>query len=227
MYESLFDEHHKLYKFAPGDYVRGEKKMARPSTGEYEGNLLCKQCDNEIIGGLESYGKQALFAQSSKSPNNPQCQSGITETGIPITRCLNVDYTKFKLFLLSILWRASISTRDFFRDINLGPYYEERIRRMIFDKDAGSEDLFPIIIFSWLTDKSAPSDFVGHPGKSRVTRGIRYVFPIGGLSFVFYVSPESFESRLLPFTVLLNNQVSIFHIPEGHGEKLLASYFDL
>lgn len=226
MYNSLFDKHHKLHKLSPAELVKGNKKILRPSSGEYEGGLLCCECDNEVIGQYESYGKRALFARRNESPDDPVCENGVTETGIPVTRCTNIDYKKFKLFLLSILWRASISTRGFFREVHLGPY-EDQIRRMILDDNPGNPDQFPVILLSWLSDKSIPPDFVAQPGKNRATKGIRYVFPVGGMTYVFHISPDSFDPMFLPFTILPNNQVTIFHIPDGMGWKLFAQYFKI
>jgi len=32
-----------------------------------------------------------------------------------------IDYAPFKLFLMSVLWRASVSTLEFFKLVSLGP----------------------------------------------------------------------------------------------------------
>ena len=226
MYEFLFDKHHKMYMVDPKKYIEGDKTFQRPPSGEYEGGILCAKCDNETIGQYETYGERVLFAGVNKSVSDPICQHGRTETGIPLTRCTNVDYTKFKLFLLSILWRASISKREFFRDVALGPY-EEQVRQMILGGDPKETEVFPVIMISWLFDSSMSPEFVAQPGINRATTGIRYVFPIGGTTYVFHVSPESFDKRLLPFTILPTNVITFFHMPEGKGWDMFRRYYNI
>jgi hypothetical protein len=46
------------------------------------------------------------------------------------------DYTAFKLFHWLNLWRASVATIREFEKVNLGPY-EEKLRRMLENHDAG------------------------------------------------------------------------------------------
>lgn len=50
-----------------------------------------------------------------------------------------VDYHRLKLFVLSLLWRASVSQHLFFRRVTLGPH-QETIRSMIDADDAGGVD---------------------------------------------------------------------------------------
>jgi hypothetical protein len=48
-----------------------------------------------------------------------------------------LDYPIFKLFHLSILWRASVSALDDFAGVTLGPH-EERLRKMILTGNPGA-----------------------------------------------------------------------------------------
>lgn len=54
------------------------------------------------------------------------------------------DYPTFKLFHLSILFRASVSSLPAFQEVNLGVVHEERIRKMILSKDPGLNWEYPI-----------------------------------------------------------------------------------
>jgi hypothetical protein len=56
-----------------------------------------------------------------------------------------IDYARFKLFQLSILWRASVSTLEFFRLVSLGPH-EERLRQMLSACDPGSPEEFGCVV---------------------------------------------------------------------------------
>ncbi len=51
----------------------------------------------------------------------------------------NIDYTRFKLFQMSILWRGAVSSLDFFRFVSIGPH-EERLRKMLLEGEPGRSD---------------------------------------------------------------------------------------
>ena len=226
MYSGLFNEHHKINKLAPSQYVKGNRRVMRPSSGEYEDGLLCQECDNERIGGLEAYAHAAMFGGKLSASEAPKAQTYKTQEGVKFTRVSNISYTKFKLFLLSILWRASISKRDFFKEVKLGPH-ENVIREMILSGDPMRYDDYPVIFFTSLTDKSAPRDIVGQPGKNRAGKGIRYVFIIAGITYVFHVSKNSIDPSFLPYTLLPSNEITIFHIPDGKSWGLIQTYFGM
>ncbi len=226
MYRDLFDEHHKMYKLAPSSYVEGDRKVMRPSSGEYDSDILCAECDNERLGRLESYAQQAMYGGQLPEQERPMVKNVKTPEGVVFSHATNLSYQKFKLFLLSILWRASVSRRDFFKEVSLGPY-EEIIRNMLMEDDPKTEDVFPIIMLTWLNDKSTPKDLVGQPGKNRAEKGIRYVFIIGGITYVFYVSPGWLPDRLKPFTLQPSNEAFLLHIPEGKSWELWKTYFNV
>ncbi len=58
-------------------------------------------------------------------------------------RWIATDYKPFKLFHLSILFRASVSTLPIFNPINLGPH-EEKIRLLLLNCDPGEYCEYPI-----------------------------------------------------------------------------------
>ena len=58
-----------------------------------------------------------------------------------------VRYDLFKLFQLSLLWRASVSSRAMFAQIKLGPVQED-IRAMISAGDPGEPYEYPCVMFA-------------------------------------------------------------------------------
>lgn len=225
MYVSLFDEGHRLNKLSPVNFIKGNKHVSRPPSGEYEGSLLCAQCDNEIIGSYETYARKALYGDPNGNTDLPECANFKTTGGIGFTHCKNIHYKEFKLFLLSILWRASISSRPFFREVSLCPYEEEIIRQMILNGDPKDAETFPILIITWLNDKSASNDVVAQPGVNRQDKGIRYIFPIAGVTYIFHMSPISLDQNLKGFILSAKNEAFLLHIPAGHSTGLLLTYF--
>jgi hypothetical protein len=57
---------------------------------------------------------------------------------------MQVDYCTFKLFHLSVLFRAGVSSLPTYREVALGPH-EEQIRRMLLARDAGPFWKYPIV----------------------------------------------------------------------------------
>lgn len=58
-------------------------------------------------------------------------------------RWIAADYESFKLFHLSILYRAGVSTLPMFSHVNLGPY-EEIIRLLLLNRDPGGYSQYPV-----------------------------------------------------------------------------------
>jgi hypothetical protein len=56
------------------------------------------------------------------------------------TEINGLDYAMFKLFHLSVLWRAGVSTREEFRNVKLGSH-EDVIRQMLLRDDPGARQV--------------------------------------------------------------------------------------
>lgn len=214
MYQDIFDEKHRLVKFTT--LTPNSKSTIHSS--EYESGILCQNCDNNIIGSLESYTALVLFGGRVSTSSNDY----ILPDGLEYTQVTNIDYVKFKLFLLSMLWRASISSRPFFKNVSLGPY-EEEIRNMILSGNPGRPGDFPCIISSYLKT-SFPKEIVAEPRRIRLDGFIAYSFLIGGLLYNVKVIKNDRTDWVLESTVNESNEMKIIHIPEQWTKELLESY---
>jgi hypothetical protein len=178
------------------------KQDANPKkvyTPEFEGGILCANCDNHILGANESYAAYVLYGKGSDT-REPLVQKQKHPDGKLLSLYAeNVDYVRFKLFLLGLIWRASISTRPFFKQVTLGPY-EEVIRKMLLEGRSGQRDEFPCVI-SYFHDKdSLPAKVAMAPYKFR-KRGIGYVIHLGQLIFMYFISPGSIDADFLEATI--------------------------
>jgi hypothetical protein len=121
-----------LKLLTPGEY--GSLKVVgtdmdrskKTPIGSYDSNILCSSCDNKI-GVYDGYAR-TFVERSTLVPH----ASGV---GWMIT---GSDQHKLKMFCISYLWRASITTRPEFRGVSLGLLHEERIHQMILDDDSGN-----------------------------------------------------------------------------------------
>ncbi len=178
MYKGVFDEKHRLNELT----VTKEKDIIKEGlrqTGGYEGRILCQSCDNEVLGKLESYANLVLYGGA-----HTKLQNVMNDKGMKYTVCEEIDYTKFKLFLLSLLWRASISSLPIFKMVNLGPH-EERIRQMIFNNSPDNSKHYPCVLASYRSVKEAPHQLIAQPGLVKDSDGFRYLFLIEGVLYIF------------------------------------------
>jgi len=106
--------------------------------GIYDKNILCAACDNKI-GVWDNYAQNLLLGEFSE-------ENAIHVNGEKVAyKIENYDFDKLKLFFLSIIWRASISSEPFYEKINLGPY-QDVIKKMILNADPGAEDQYQVVL---------------------------------------------------------------------------------
>lgn len=125
----------------------GNFKNRKMQDGYKDSNILCKKCDGDVIGAYDKYGKE-FFDQDFKS----QIKRGIASSGKKraYIKIQDFDYTKLKLFLLSVLWRASTSTHC---SVDLGKY-ENLIKNMLLNDNVTDENIFQIILLTWESPKT-------------------------------------------------------------------------
>jgi len=217
MYKGMFDDKHKIiYASIKSSNFNKLEKIYKFSA-EYDLEILCQECDNNIIGSYESYARTSFFCSIDK---NPQIFDG--NDFQPIT--INVDYKRFKLFLLSILWRSSVSKRALFKNVTLGPH-GEKLRKMIYEGDPKSVSDYPIVLWTYKNDKEFPSEIVAEPSASRRNSGIVYVFIIGGIVYVYHVSKSTVDNFVIQHTVRSTNEISIMLLPKGRTRNLFRTHY--
>jgi len=224
----LYDERHKLRRLTVKSIYKKVTDLISVSSGEYDKNILCATCDNEVIGQYETYAREVLFGGKFSEHELPSFSNIANEDGSNYTLCQNIDYIKFKLFLLSILWRASISIRDFFQDVDLGPEKEEQLRGMILNNNPGSENDFPIFFYTYLNDNKLSKDIIGMPNYVN-NEGIETnTFLMGGIFYVFYIGNNTLNNEdIRDQTINKNNQMRILHIPQGQGWNYILGFTGL
>lgn len=226
MYRELYDKKHRIYTLIVDAAKRKLVKKRFRFTGEYQGGLLCKKCDNKLLGSFESYGSKFLYGGNFKKGEDLVMKDFVTADGLSFTEIQNASYEKLKLFLLSILWRCSISDREGFSEISLGEH-EEIIRSMIYNTNGGLWDQFPVVIMTYLNDKQLPHDLIAHPQKRITSDGVEvFVLIISGFIYSFFMPPPngSYPKFVNEATLKEDGTIKILHIPEGHGKDMINSF---
>ena len=196
----------------------GIRQTGIRQTGEFEANILCQDCDNGTLGKLERYASLILYDGYPKIIEHRKQLDGMT-----YTYCAELDFAKFKLFLLSLLWRASISSRPTFKEVRLGPLHEEKIRTMLLGDNPGGQLEYPCLIMTYLNLKNLPSDLVSQPSRSRVDGGYIYKFLIGGMIYIFFVSKNIIPKRLADVAINLNGELKIIHLTPDMAQQAISN----
>jgi hypothetical protein len=180
MYQDLFDEKHRIFEVLLKQDDQLKKKPRQ--SGGYDKDILCGNCDNKILGSLERYASLVLYGGIELTIENSQGQNKSKYVSVK-----GLDYRKFKLFLLSILWRASISNLPIFQKVNLGEH-EQILRNKILSNHPGSSVEYPCAIFTYLHNPKIPNQIIAEPGC--LVNGVQqiYAFLISGNLFIFFIN---------------------------------------
>ena len=120
LYTSLYDEKHRFHVLEAGEmYSSFEQKG-------YRERLLCQACETKL-SKWETYARALLTGGT---------QLRYRREGT-ITWVDGIDYSRFKLFQMSILWRAAVAAGEFFSKVTLGPRHSTRLREMLLAEDTG------------------------------------------------------------------------------------------
>ena len=176
MYTPMYDENHqfKILTTESSDITKESRK------GIYE-KLFCKKCDNEIIGKYEDHAAKVMIGDGKKEIEIKKTKIGLLIRGI--------DYTLFKLFQISLLWRASISSRPEIKRISLGPH-AEKMRKMLFTEDPGEVYEYGVVIYLFPQSSKNMKDLIVSPelSEKRVDGNRIYRAIFNGLFWTYFIS---------------------------------------
>ena len=223
-----------LYKLLTGEnnsliFVDNKQAKLRYNS-EYESNILCKNCDSQIIGKLENYVAEFVYNKFPKESSRLEIIDG--REYLIIEGNTNYNYKKYKLFLLSLLWRSSISSRPFFQQINLSSKDEDSLRNMILNSEPGEPDAYtcflhlPPLVPSPKGDRSFNTLYMPtmSPMTAKADGWEICKFDIQGMGFYFLIS-KPLGTKVEP-SVEINRLLLKIRTLEEQNE-LLNSTFEL
>lgn len=217
LHADLYDYNHKLRAISVKDLKEDNPYISKPSSGSYEGGILCNKCDNEIIGNYETYISKVL-----NGDNKIKCERNSNDEGLNFINISKLDYKKTKLFLLSLLFRSHISSRDEYFEVNLGPY-ADTIRKQILEGNPSKEDDIEIVIFKF-GDKSGFSNFIGQPRRHKIELTTSYSIIIKGYLILFYLKENSMSKQTVKQRLSEKGTVNFIEIPEKDVVKFIMKY---
>jgi len=174
LHKDTYDENHAARTVhADHPYVRRLRKGLRE-------RLLCDGCEG-VIKRYEDYFARVWYGQGVLPQFAPGPGEAVATAGL--------DYAAFKLFHLSILWRASVATLEEFRDVKLGPH-EDNIRLMLLAGDPGPADRYRLRGFLIVRPgtRTVMRTMIGVPAPGKVAGHWVYAMIYGGCFWNVVVS---------------------------------------
>lgn len=133
----------------------------RRPIGNYDKNILCRECEDKL-SPADDYGQKILLNTESTYKRYE---------GRSYYQINNIDGELFRRFLVSIIWRCSISKLDFYRHIRLGPF-EDEAKRVSFGESPKHAHSYSYLITK--IKESPTSRVIPNPSPIRY-KGINYV----------------------------------------------------
>jgi hypothetical protein len=113
--------------------------------GIYEEEMLCRPCE-EIFGPWDDYGAQCLIQNYDRDAQPLLSFNGdILAYAFPMW-----DEKRLRMFSLSLLWRAAVTTNEIFSRVTLGNSDLARLTERILSGDPGSSDNFSVMLVRWV-----------------------------------------------------------------------------
>lgn len=202
-YSETYDEKHRAIQVSS----QPREKERFIQKGERE-KLLCGACELHI-SKFESYAAPII----KSLPNLPADRTG----KFLITP--NVDYKLFKLFQMSILWRASISTSPIFSQVILGKQ-QERLRKMICEVKPGMSHNFGCAMHI-IPDSKKLKQIIWSPERIILEGRSLYRFQIGSIYWFFSITsfPKDHPVRALFLTE--DGNLPIMVAPQEKEEEII------
>jgi hypothetical protein len=138
--------------------------------GNYCTQMLCVECEPKF-NALDDYGFKVLGNPDVSRPILSQSHFGTVEA----YRVVGCDTDKLRKFILSVLWRASVSSLEFYSYVRLGSAFEREIIDRVFSPDVLPWDEFTIIISKVDDNALGPySDMLFPPLPIRDAVGVKF-----------------------------------------------------
>ena len=193
LHRPIYDNKHRTHLFGHGD------RSTRLLQKGLRERLLCSECELRLQE-FEDYFARYWY-------QTPPLPEPIPAGEIHLD---NLDYRKLKLFLLSIIWRASVATVEGFESADLGRH-ERVIREMLLKGEPGPVEEYPIYAGLIIDPQSRQiwDQVIFAPVRIRAHGLWSYRLVFGGASWTIIIS----RHRTFPFPAFLLTKDGKLRLP--------------
>ena len=168
-FKPMYDANHRFIEVTS---VK-DQKIKQGQQGWWE-RMLCAECETRL-NRYERHVRR-MFVDPLPPP----------VVGKRTFEFPNIEYKLLKLFILSILWRASVSTLDECRHVSLGPH-EDILRELILTDALVDPEIYPCLLFLLFDGDRHFNDVMAEPTYHK-EQGLRcYRFIVRGFMYFIYV----------------------------------------
>ncbi|MCZ8022454.1 MAG: hypothetical protein O9294_11870 [Cytophagales bacterium] len=216
MYEGIADEKNRMFVLSSSN----PNKRKTVQTGAIEEYIFCNICDNEILSSYERYAANHFYNLDFRG-ENVNFRQIVNEHGIGLIQCENIDYANFKIFLLSLLWRASITTNPLFQNFKLPQAIEEELRIAILNNDPLTELEFPCLLFTHQNNEQVATDLVF----VKAIQDDKAIFYINQFIYTFYLNKMTIDPIIHITALNKQGRMAVVKAPHGTWTKIRKSVF--
>lgn len=180
-YKVLYSERHQLRSFVGNGTVK-DKKTMQMGIREY---LLCRECEERLMVWEDHAAKK--IGRGKIDPQKVPEQREIR---------ISIDYTKFKLYGMSLIWRLAVSSHPNFNIGSLG-LVQEKLRAALYAGDPLSSSKFPFFIRAFIApDRNFYDDWMSPPLRDTFNGKCAISMVIGGLFYTFVSNARGVPEEL-------------------------------
>jgi hypothetical protein len=179
LYDTVRDEYRRLSSISIDPANRPDLRQ----TG-YKELLLCAACEN-LMSKWEGYAKRVLVDGSVATMKLDDLEGG----GV-ITEFSGVDYAQMRLFLLSMLWKMSVTKLAFFHQVNLSIKDENRIGRALLTSNPMNPWDYPSMMIALTVGSQFTNALICAPVCVSQHKHDLYWLIIRGVAYLYYVGTD-------------------------------------
>lgn len=204
LYTDLYNDDRQMV----GVTGRGKKGWKPLQKGATE-RLFCESCEQHLSNFLEGPFKSEWIDKSPLPDPWPSDHIEVVKVN---------DYPAFKLFHLSVVFRAGISSLPTFSEVQLGQH-EERLRKLLLNRDPGRADRYPVFGYAVvrhdnqrivpMVSRTQGSHFDTRPCYGTTYGGVQWWVRVTSSAHQEFQSISLKEDGTMPITSIPWNEVSV------------------
>jgi hypothetical protein len=177
----------------------GDSNRVTINQGGIKERLLCGDCE-QLFSIYENYINKMLYGGSE-----------LTFQRLSNRRWLitGLEYNKLKLFQLSILWRASVSSQKFFESVKLGEKHESHIKKMLLAQYPGPPEEYACILVAIIFEGKTIEDLMLNPTSIKEDGHRIYRFVFGGFAWAYFVSSHPIPGKVRDVAINENGELIV------------------
>lgn len=169
--------------------------------GVYDRNILCYDCDNGILNRMYDDYIAKVFWNHSSFKGRIKYYHSLEDIRVKWRVATGVKSKTIKLFFLSLLWRAHVSSNPFFDSVDLGVNHSERIRKMILENNAGKSTDYPIILLDYSVTSPEARVLISKISRFKKDGRTYYAGAISGILVIWHFSDYLLPKSLKHFII--------------------------